>query len=65
MFTSTQKDGCDNGVINGTLELREMFQSFQTGYKLANAAVVLAILESVSGLEPSSVISEPRSDQES
>ena len=30
--------------------------SFQTGFSLFNAAVVCAILESISGLEPSSVI---------
>ena len=38
------------------LEMREIFLSFQTGFNLVNAAVVCAILESVSGLEPSSVI---------
>ena len=42
------------------LELREIPLSFQTGFYLANAAVVCAILESISGLEPSSVITEPR-----
>ena len=46
--------------ISCILELREILLSFQTGFSLANAAVVLAILESVSGLEPSSVITEPR-----
>ena len=39
------------------LELREALLSFLTGF---NAAVVCIILESISGLEPSSVISEPR-----
>ena len=34
--------------------------SFQTGFSLVNAAVVYAILDSISGLEPSSVIIEPR-----
>ena len=34
--------------------------SFQIGFSLVNAAVVCAILESISGLEPSSVITEPR-----
>ena len=41
------------------LELREILLSFQTGFNLVSAAVVCAILESVSGLEPSSVITEP------
>ena len=40
------------------LELREILLSFQTGFSLVSAAVC-AILESVSGLEPSSVITEP------
>ena len=42
------------------LELREILLSFKTGFSLVNAAVVCAILESISGLEPSSVITEPR-----
>jgi len=42
------------------LELREILLSIQTGFSLVNAAVVCAILESISGLEPSSVITEPR-----
>ena len=42
------------------LELKEIFLSFQIGFNLVNAAVVCAILESISGLEPSSVINEPR-----
>ena len=46
--------------ISRILELREIFLSIQTGFSLVNAAVVCAILESISGLEPSSVISEPR-----
>ena len=46
--------------ISRILELREMLLSFQTGFSLVNAAVVCAILESISGLEPSSVIIEPR-----
>ena len=41
------------------LELREILLSFQTGFSLVNAAVVCVILESISGLEPSSVITEP------
>ena len=46
--------------ISCILELREMLLSFQTGVNLVDAAVVCAILESISGLEPSSVIIEPR-----
>ena len=42
------------------LELREILLLFQTGFNLVNAAVVCAIMESISGLEPSSVITEPR-----
>ena len=41
-------------------ELREILLSFQTCFNLDNAAVVCAILESISGLEPPSVITEPR-----
>ena len=41
-------------------ELREILLSFQTGFNLVNAAVVCAILESISGLEPLSVITKPR-----
>ena len=36
--------------ISRILELREMLLSFQTGFNLVNAAVVCAILESISGL---------------
>ena len=46
--------------ISRILELREILLSFQTGFSLVNAAVAYAILESISGLEPSSVITEPR-----
>ena len=42
------------------LELREILQQFQTVFNLVKAAVVCAILESILGLEPSSVITEPR-----
>ena len=45
--------------ISRILELREIHLSFQTGFNLVNAAVVCAILESISGLEPSTVITEP------
>ena len=46
--------------ISRILELREILLSFQTGFYLANAAVVCAILESILGLEPSSLTTEPR-----
>ena len=46
--------------INRILKLREIPLSFQTGFSLVNVAVVCAILESISGLESSSVITEPR-----
>ena len=46
--------------ISCVLELREMLLWFQTGFNLVNTAVVCTILESVSRLEPSSVITDPR-----
>ena len=46
--------------ISRILELREILLSIQTGFSLVSAAVDCAILESISGLEPSSVITEPR-----
>ena len=46
--------------ISRILELREILLSIQTGFSLVYAAVVCAILEGISGLEPSSVITEPR-----
>ena len=46
--------------ISRILELTEILLSIQTGFSLVNAAVACAILESISGLEPSSVITEPR-----
>ena len=45
--------------IRRILELREILLSIQTGFNLVNVAVVCAIVESISGLEPSSVITEP------
>ena len=38
----------------------EILLPFQTGFSLVKSAVVCAILERISGLEPSSVITEPR-----
>ena len=46
--------------ISRILELRETLMSFQTGFNLVNAAVVCAILESISGVEPLLVITEPK-----
>ena len=49
--------------ISRILELREILLSVQTGFSLASPAVVCAvryIMERISGLEPSSVITEPR-----
>ena len=45
--------------ITRILELGEIL-SFQTGFNLFNGAVVSAIRESISHLEPLSVITEPR-----
>ena len=42
--------------ISCILELRGILLSIQTGFSLVNAAVVCAILESISGLESSCVI---------
>ena len=46
--------------ISHILELREILLSIQTGISLVNAAVACAIVESISGLEPSSAITEPK-----
>ena len=42
------------------LQLREILLSFQTSFRFVSAFVICAILESISGLEPSLVITEPR-----
>ena len=55
-----RKKDVTRGRISRILELREILLSIQTGFSLVNAAVVCAILESNSGLEPSSVITELR-----
>ena len=59
-FTNIQEDRCDLERINRILQLREMFQLLLTGFYLVNAAVVCAIIESISGLEPLSDTTEPR-----
>ena len=46
--------------ISRIFERKEILLSFQTGFILVNAAVVCAMLENISGLELSSVITEPR-----
>ena len=55
-----RKMGLTRERISRILELREIFLPFQTGFNLVSAAVVCAILDSISGLEPSSVITELR-----
>ena len=45
---------CNSRIV----ELREILLSFQTGSKLVNTAVVCAVLESISGLESSSVMTD-------
>ena len=47
--------------ISRILELKKMRLSLQTGLNLVNTAVVCAIIESISSLEPSSDKTEPRS----
>ena len=46
--------------ISRIFELREIHLSFQTVFNLVIAAVVSTILESISGMKPSSVITDPR-----
>ena len=46
--------------ISLILDRRVMFLSFHIGFSLVIAAVVWAILEIISGLDPSSLITEPR-----
>ena len=45
--------------ISRILELRILL-SFQTGFNLVSVAVFCAILEMILGLEPSTVVTEPR-----
>ena len=54
-----RKMGVTREGISRILELREILLSFQTGFSLVSAACCLC-LESISGLVPASVISEPR-----
>ena len=46
--------------ISRTFELREILLLFQTGFSLVSTAVVCAILESISSVEPSSIVTELR-----
>ena len=55
-----RKMGVTREHISHILKLREILLSFQTGFNLVNAADVCAILESISSLEPLSLIPEPR-----
>ena len=45
--------------ISRILEMREILLTIQFDFSLVNAAVVCAILESISGLKLSSVVTEP------
>ena len=45
--------------VSRILELREILLSFLTSFNLVNAAVVCTILKCISGLQPSSVLTEP------
>ena len=46
--------------ISRFLDLREILLSFKTDFNFVNAAVVCAVLKSISGLKPSSIITELR-----
>ena len=46
--------------ISLILKMREMLLLFQTDFNRVNAAVVCTILESISGMGPSSDTTEPR-----
>ena len=56
---SYRKMGVTRERISHIFELREILLSFSS-FNLVNTAVVCAILEGISGLEPSSVITDPR-----
>ena len=62
MIHRHRKMGVTREHISHILELRvrEMLLFFDTGFILVNAAVVSSILESISGFQPSSVLTEPR-----
>ena len=55
-----RKMGMTRERISLIFELTVMFLSFHKGFNLVSAAVVYAILASISGLEPSSVIIDPK-----
>ena len=54
-----RKMGVTREHISRILELRGMFLSFQICFNIISAAVVYAILESISGLEPSQLLLRP------
>ena len=54
------KYGRDQGMHQSILELMAMFLSFQMTFSLVTAAVVWAILDSTSGLDPSSDTTAPK-----
>ena len=56
-----REDGCDKGAHQSYLGTEKLASVFQNWFQpLVYAAVAFAILESISGLEPLSVITEPR-----
>ena len=55
-FTSIQEDGYDQGSTSVIFEVREKLLSFQTGFNFVNAAVICAILETISGCKQCSRI---------
>ena len=59
MTQAYRKMGVTRERIKRVLELGEILLSLLIDFKLVNAAVVCAILDCISGLEPSSVITEP------
>ena len=65
MFTFAQSYEADclgarkMAILRRILELIEILLAFHTGFSLVSAAVVCAVLESISGLEPSLVILSP------
>ena len=59
-LVSIQEDGCDMGAHQLYLGAEQNTLLNPNWFQTFNAAVVCAILESITGLEPSSVITEPR-----
>ena len=55
-----RKMGVTRERISHVLELREILLLIQIDFSLVSAVVACAVQESISGLEPSSVRTEPR-----